>query len=440
MLRKWLNWANYALAIWIFLFAAGGIFFYFSRPKHIYVSEEPPPKKNLPKRAFEMPMEAYKAIGETFITLQSTPASLQVPDLKKFLVYYGGNGRPDADPSHPLIHMAFAGNKTISTFKPQERLYLTYDSKQNPPQYLFSPGNAPTQLWIEVSTHGNEASVTCALSSDTGEIISEPASNAKFTLPEKEFIRLAASAWDLGKYRVDATLLARQKARWIGSDRFLAEHGGPEFAYTIGKQRIDFGEGPDLYSVFVGVHDALVWDNERWCELNPYVDSRSKPLMVIKKIDDRLMNFELWDNDGKGKVLLNLLKATEPPQAINMQQILKFVGARTRSQFIFEINKERMLLSPKDWLLMMPTGWVKLSNPQEIDDYVERKLIGPLFVFDEVERKEDRTQLKGTLYNTSRTDLQIIEIPLQQGGAQPVREGSKDSEDDEDEDDEDNDD
>jgi hypothetical protein len=86
---------------------------------------------------------------------------------------------------------------------------------------------------------------------------------------------------------------------------------------------------------------------------------------------------------------------------------------------VFEINKERVLLSPHDWMLLTKEGWIKLTTPQEIDDYVDRKLTGPLFVFDAVESREGKQYLVGTIYNASRTDMQPIEIPLQQTSGKP---------------------
>ncbi|MCP5507977.1 MAG: hypothetical protein H7A37_06730 [Chlamydiales bacterium] len=51
---------------------------------------------------------------------------------------------------------------------------------------------------------------------------------------------------ELGKWRVDGTLLARQRARWYGPDMFLKRHGGDEFKDVSGKRRIDFGEKATL--------------------------------------------------------------------------------------------------------------------------------------------------------------------------------------------------
>lgn len=421
MLKQWIGWINYFVAGIAAVLILAGLFYLFLRPSEIPVSDAPPPKTALPKRAFALPKESYDAIGEPLLSLQFAPMSMQLPDLKRYLLYYGKNGRPDAIAERPLLHFAFTGNKSISSVIPGERLYVLYDRKLNPPQYVFSPGNAESSMWIEATAEGSEAHVVVTMKGENGEIITEPESNHNFTLPEKEYVRFGGTPWEIGKNKVDATLLARQKARWYGPDVFLADHGGKEYTDRIGKQRIDFGEAPDIYSVYVGLNDSLVWEGDKWKVVKPGPESLGKPLLVVKKIEDRLMNLELWDPEGKGKIALNLLKSSEVQTPVNIQQNFKFVGARTRSQFVFEIGGERMLLSPHDWLLMTKDGWIKLQTPEEIDSYVDRNVTGPMFVFDGVERKDDHLSLIGTVYNASRTDKQPVEIPLQQnapaGGA-----------------------
>lgn len=424
MIKQWLGWLNYAMAGLAACFLLLGAYFLLSRPPEIFVSNAAAPKTALPKSGFAQAPEAYNAIGEPILSLKFAPMSMHLPDLKRHLVYYGKNGRPDALAEKPLLHFAFTGNKAISSVTPGERLYILYDRRLHPPQYVFSPGNAESSLWIEAKAEGNEAHVNVAMKGENGTLIHEPDANAHFNLPEKEYVRMGGASWEIGKNKVDATLLARQKARWFGPDVFLQKHGGKEYADKVGKQRIDFGEGEDAYSIYAGLNDAIVWMNDRWKVVQPGPESLGKPMLIIKKIEERLMNMEVWDPEGKGKVSLNLLKSSEPQAPVNIPQKFKFVGARTRSQFVFEVDGDRLLLSPHDWLLLTKEGWIKLQTPEEIDAYVDRKTPGPLFVFDSVEKKEDHLVLQGTLFNTSRTDMQAVEIPLQQttpapAGAQP---------------------
>src|ERR1700733_4219077 len=174
MIKQWLLRVCYlcvGLALLAFIF---GLIMIFHSPSEFHVSEAPPPKMALPRDSFRMPQDAYDTIGEPLLHLQFAPMSQQLPDLKRYLVYYGKNGRPDAMAEKTLMHFAFSGNKAISSIIPRERLYILYDRKLNPPQYVFSPGNKETSMWIEATSEGNEAKVHVGMIGDNGELITQP--------------------------------------------------------------------------------------------------------------------------------------------------------------------------------------------------------------------------------------------------------------------------
>ncbi len=420
MISRWLTVVNGIIVGAILLLGVGMGVIWLKRPVEIVCGNPKGRPCNLPKGAFEHPAESYQELNGPLLALQQTPPSLQLPDLRQQFIYYGKNGRPDAQSQHTLLHFSFNGNKAVVSIAPGERLYLVYDKKSQPGRYVFSPHNEPSSLWIEGTPVDSEVQVKLTMANDKGDLVVEPESNHQFRLAEKEFIRYAGASWELGTWRVDGTILARQRARWFGPDRFLEKHGGEEYQEVVGKQRVDFGENADIYSVFVKVGDCLVWDQNRWKVVQPGSESRNHPLLVVKKIDERLMTFELWDVEGKGKILLNLLKSAEPWMAQNAQHIqhmFKFVGARTRSQCVFEINHERMVVRPSDWLLMTQKGWKKLASAEEIDNYVKRKTPGTLFVFEGLTRKDERQVMLGTLYNPTRSDYQTVELVLQPGNS-----------------------
>lgn len=421
MLKSWLIWINISLAALgaSLLLAAIGITLV--RESDIATFEGPIPERSLPKSDFQLEKKMYDTLSGGALELQFSPLSIRLPDLAKSLVYYGKNGRPDAQLQAPALHFSFTGNKTPFSIPPGERAYIKYDAAQNPPQYVLSPSNAETSLWIEATAEGNKAIITVGMADEKGGPITEPAAHAQFSLVEKEVARVpnAANTWEIARLRVDGTLLARQKARWYAVDKFLEKHGGPEYASIIGKQRIDFGEGDKQYSVYIDPATVIAWDGDRWKAVEPGPETLPYPLLTIKKMDERVMTFELWDVEGKNKVLINLLKSSEVAAPQTLQKTFKFVGARTRSQFIFEINNERFLLSPQDWLLFTDNRWKKLVTPEDIDAYVERKITGPLFVFDGVEKKDEGQVMQGTLFNSTRTDGQPIEIPMQQKAKEP---------------------
>lgn len=427
MIDRWLSWLNCTLLGCALLFGVAGVVYWLKQPDEITCGNLRSKQCGLPKGAFELADQAYQQAGESLLALQQAPPTMQLPDLRTQLIYYGKNGRPDAQSQHTLLHFSLNGNnKSVVSIPPEEKLYLAYDRKSVPGRYNFSPNNEKTSLWIEGTLVENEVQVRVTMENDKGDYISEPEAFAQFRLAEKEFMRYGGMTWEIGTFRVDGTLLARQRARWYGMDRFLERHGGEDFKDIEGKQRIDFGENDELYSVFVKTGDCLIWNVNRWKVVMPGEESLHHPLLVVKKIDERLMTFELWDVEGKGKILLNLLKSSEPwavQNAQTLQHMFKFLGARTRTQCVFEINRERVILRPSDWLLLTPKGWKKLATEEEIDNYVKRKLSGTLFVFEGITRKDERQVMTGTLYSPARHECQSIELALQ------VKKISKDTKD-----------
>lgn len=420
MITHILSWINCTLFGFTLLLFLGGGYLWLSQPTEISCVSNRENQCGLPKGAFELPEQAYQQMGEQVLSLKQAPPVMQLPDLKPQLIYYGKNGRPDVRTESTLLHFALtSNNKEVVSIAPETPLYLVYDKKTGTGRYNFSPGNEKTSLWIEGKQIDNEVQVNVGMENEKGERLGEPEAFAQFRLPEKEFSRHSGSTWDVGAHRVDGTLLSRQKARWYGMDRFLEQHGGSDYKDIIGKQRIDFGEGEEIYFVFASLGDCLIWKDNRWQVVAPGGESLGYPLLVLKKIDERLMTFELWDTEGKGKTNLNLLKSSEPWSLQNnqmFQNVFKFLGARTLTQSVFEINHERVILSPSDWLLQTSKGWKKLTTEAEIDQYVQRKLVGTLFVFDRISRKEDRQMMIGTIYSPSRHESQPVEFFLQVGG------------------------
>ena len=415
MINRWISLCNCVFVLLSVVFFLMAAFYWFKIPAEIACEHAGSKDCALPKLAFELSQEEYAKGSDSLLALQETPPSLELPDLRQQLIYYGKNGRPDVKAEESLMHFALSSNnKEIASISTGQKLYLVYN--QNPVGYSFSPKNEKTSLWVECKPFEKEAEVHVCMENDKGESIQTPEKYAHFRVQEKEFIRLVAPIWEVGSFKVDGTLLARQRARWYGADLFLEQHGGEDFKDALGKQRIDFGDGEAIYSVFVSQGDCLIWDRDQWRTPSLEQGSVGYPLLVIKKLEDRLITFELWDIQGRGKVTLNLLKSMEPWSFQNpllLQNAFKFIGARTRKQCVFEINKARVSLSPSDWLLLTPKGWKKIATEQEIDDFVKRKLTGTLFVFDGISRKGDKQVMMGRLYSPSRNDRKEVELFLQ---------------------------
>lgn len=396
-------------------------------------------KRELPNSPFFVEGSDHD-FEEGALALKWVPPQMQLPDLRGELIFYGKNGRPDNIPGKRSYHLALKGSQERKLIPERERTYLIYKGNYTPPSsqtyretispaqrpiwgevtpqkeresYIFSPDNQPTALWLEVAPlNDQEVAVRVNMLDEKGALVASPQELCSFSQPLQDFPKAETMGWDLGKYRVDTTLLVRQKARWIGPDLFLEMHGGEEFAYALGRERIDFFDPSTPYSCFVKEGDLLIWKEERWEVADAHQSTQNLPLMVVRKIDEKIISFDLWDPEGKGKVALSLLRSREAVGTPNLSQEFKFVGAKTWAQFIVENrDRERITLKPQDWLVLTENGWIKLDTPEQIDDYIEHRLTGPLFIFDKMTRQNGRQVLVGHLFNTSRTQVETVELP-----------------------------
>lgn len=416
-LRDWITSLALALFVCASLLIGWSVISYFSISDVII---SPKPKLEvipLPKGSFDQPQEAKEALSGSFLNLDYSPMALQLPDLKRFFIYSGKNSRPDADPAKQVYHFNLVGSKESAAIRVGEPLYLLYDKEQPTIKYVFSADNKPTSLWVQATPKEEGVEVRVFMRNDKGEIIQEPESNASFVLTEKPFARFQMTQdVKVGKFKADSTLLSRQKARWYGQDKFLQEHGGVEFADLASRERIDFEDEEESYSVYVAPSDVLIFKDNQWVRTAPSAATEEYPMMQVKQVEDRLMRLDLWDVGGGTKVSLNLIKSTAGWNPKAVEKEFKFVGAKTRSQFVFEVGDERIVLSPKDWYLQTTDGWIKLTTPKEIDDYVDGKISGILLVFNGVERKEGRQLIDATLYSPKKNQSEPLEIPVMQGG------------------------
>ncbi len=372
-----------------------------------------PKKTELPPSAFKLESSAYERIGEGPFNLVWKTPSVELPDLREELQYYGKNARPDIKEGRALFHVALKTNNLSISAEDGVKTYLIYSKGA----YTFSPENQPTSLWLEMTPASSDAAnseylnVIVTMKNEDGTLTTVPEQSHLFTLKAQEIKNPSSSGWELqGGLRVDGSLLARQRARFVGPDLFLQKHGGEEFARAKGRDRIDFVDGDSLYSVFIKEGDFLLWKEGKWSAPLAHEDTTKYPLLVVKKIDEKMVFFEIWEAQGRGELPLNLVKLKMHDASPDMQNEFKFVGAKTWAQFIIEIRGKRMILRPNDWLILSKDGWKKIETPDEVDAYVNQSTIGPLFVLEKMVKKEGRSVLLGHLYNTSRTDEAEIEL------------------------------
>ncbi len=413
--------------------------------KHPTLSEPLPKQKVSLPYSFQQSSEAHKAVGPPFLALEKTEIKVTLPDLRNTLLYFGTTVRPDVSEAAQIVQLGIRGIATPQPVSVGAPVYLKYESKGAAGKWSFSPDNKPTPVWIQVSPLENSAEITVFMNDTEGKSITEPGDFAKFTLGQMNlpYTAQGANNFEIGGQRADASILIRQKCAWYGQDLFLQELGDENTRFSFEKERLDFLDPENSYFCFVGVGDCLVYEDDHWEEVRPGPDSRGKPLLVVKKIDEKNISFDLWDPKGKVRIPIELHKAIIQPGFANKFD-LKLVGARSRQDYIAELGGVRMLLKADDWLILQDNTWHKITTPDELDDFIVGNIRGPLLVLEGSEKVGNDVGLIGRIYDVTRTQVVPLRISLfksweQAAPAETVKQDADDAEDD-DEDDEDDDD
>lgn len=388
----------------------------------------PPPIENTNREPLPSPFAPTESVNweeSSALALKCVLPRLELPDLSTELLYYGRNERPDR-PQGETFLVGLKGTEELRSVALGTPLYLSYEAEKegglpsrkgrgeprsgSSGHYLFSPPTETSRLWVElVAQEGSTLTFSTHLLNEKGEEVVAPLEKRTLTIPLQE-LQGNLPPWEIGGMRVDTTLLARQRARWMGRDLFLERHGGKEFAHTLGKERLDFYDTTTPYACFVGVGEWLIWKNERWVVPAPGEKTGPFSLLQITRLEETLMQMDLWDPSGRKKLSLNLVKTRDPMRLTELTKSLTFIGAKTWSQFtLATVEGKRLTVRSQDWLLLGQEGWTLIDSAEKVDAYVEGRTLGPLLVIDKLSKQSGHQVLLGHLFTISRTEVEEVE-------------------------------
>ncbi|HXF29081.1 MAG TPA: hypothetical protein VN457_04465, partial [Chlamydiales bacterium] len=309
--------------------------------------------------------------------------------------------------------LGIRGQPEPTAIQLNEKAYLTHDPRPHVARWSISPSNSPTPLFLEIEVKDGQIIAHLKMKDHEGKLIEEPYEFAHFVLPEMTppVSHETLTQWRIGTDHVDGSILQRHKARWFGQDLFLQMYGGAEFAFTKECERLEFEENGRYYNIFIKPDDLIAFGDDGWEVVEAGKQSYHKPLLHVKKIDDASIAFDLWENDGKMKLFLELRKSLEPPFTPTLNDF-KLVGARSRKDWIAEISGKRELIRDDDWILYSQGKYKRLTKVEDLDNYVEGVIRGELIVFEGVKRAGNEMCLTGVRFNEMRTQTSPVQIPV----------------------------
>ena len=362
------------------------------------LSKHLPEKKELPR--FEM-------IGSGALAASSRFKTCPLPDLAKEVVFLGKNTRPDATASDLFVSFGLQGSGQSIKLVSGQKGYLAY-MEDRESELAFSPD--PTPFWIRPYL------------SETGEAFIDfglcfLAGSQQEPTEEKKDFKLETLLGKEGGFERDASfqkaVSCLKKGLFLDPDCLFRSHGGKEYQKLKDHKRLELDcEGvPSLVHLRQG--DYLVWENGRWANVELGKKSQSYVLARVKGESSHRLDLEIWSSDGTETALVSLEKRSASPFLNpSMGNIFSCLRQRTASRVSCRIGSKAAILKVGDWVFQSPSGWRVIKSLKEVNDILEFRSKGLLFVFDGIERSDGRALFLGTLFNPTRTQVENVKIPI----------------------------
>ncbi len=332
---------------------------------------------------------SYEAIGMNALSLNANQFSDALPNLAQEILVLSRNSRPDRQNQDLLI--ALKGSKQEKVVANGDTLFLTVKAKSEEEMAQVTFAVKPAELWIK------------PLLLDKTSVLIEEGSGDKKT----QFI-IQEGPGKKGA-RDEPYFKSIKSAKCWGTDLLVRQYGGEEYRRMQEAQKIEFPEGNVC---FVKPGDYLTWANNQWMLTSLEEASPKLPLARIGPSRGGQVEIEAWDETGFFPLEVKWERESAPKMQYRVEEILSSVRLRTSSAVTCVMGKRRLILKKGDWLLRTSQGWHKLKSLEDIENCLQHKVRGELFVFDGVKKEGPKATLLGHLFDPMRTQVQPIVIPI----------------------------
>lgn len=347
----------------------------------------------------------YEAIGTGALALNPHQTWGWMAHLARELSVIAHNSRPDAEGDDVKILLGLKGVKEPLSISSGRTLFLASDGELG--TLGFSEERQP--LWIRpILLENGRVLIEAGRKlghldlgqgyEEKGQFIVSVALNRSFSQIEHSLPQETAVA-------------ALRKGHCWGKDALIQHYGGVELASWRDRYKIEISSGVSQHIVFVTAGDYLQWNGSRWLWANRDQLATNMPVALVKNISSRGVEFIVWDESGfcPIQVELPLEQGGRSQGGDIMPTHLRF---RTASQISCLFGKKRVLLRQGDWIVRTSVGWRSLRRPEDVENCLQHRLKGELFIFDKLVQEQGRWVLKGALFDEMRTQMQPVSIPM----------------------------
>jgi len=343
-------------------------------------------------------------IGKGVLSLNPMRKSSLVPDLSREILVLARSSRPDCDPRERTLLLSTKSSSEQRIVTLGEQIFLScHKKKDEEPTYTFSEKKTP--LWIKPMLSGQED-----ICLEIGQF--SPSKQGEGFLEEVGQVlvqQVRSSAFK--QKRESAFLSSIRQAKWWGNDCLLKQYGGQEYREMMQKQKVEIPAESGSQFYFLSAGDYLQWQDGSWQETALSSSRPGCPLAFVKSLSSKNMEVEVWDEKGFYPQMFNF-ELQNPSKSQKTDLSTSLVRLRSSSQVTCSLGKRRFILKEGDWLLKVGKSWRNLKRSKDIEDCLQHKLRGELFIFDSIDKQQGKLFLKGSIFDEMRTQITPVLIPI----------------------------
>lgn len=345
----------------------------------------------------------YEAIGSGGLALHPRHALGWVSRLADELVLIAYNSRPDVESKDSKILISLKNGREQLNLSNGSTIYLK-ESEQG--KGLRSSEEA-TGLWAKPMLLENGA----VLIEAGRKLISKEGQTGE----EKGQFIVTGQGGVPARYNLTSQSFAKElkSGRSFPHDVLIQRYGGREYNGWREKAVIELTHGDSTYACFVSPGDYLLYDEGEWrlCSFGELEADR--PIAHVKAVSGKAIEIEIWDETGFCPLQLKIEMEKQSHFQPKPEMMPSSIRMRSGTQVSCAFGKRRVILKQGDWLIKTSTGWKNLRRIEEIEQYLQHRLKGELFIFDAIEKEQGRPVLKGHLFDETRTHMQPLTLPIE---------------------------
>lgn len=330
------------------------------------------------------------------LAISRNETDIPIPDIINHLKLLALNDRPDADRDSMQYVIGIQNTDQSRTIKPHERVYLGFSELDRGKLYFE---DIPSPIWIRLDQE--DQGVILEVGLDVIDEMGDRLVESRRYYPMGVAIS-KESVCDLttqlcAKYLMRSTLL--------NPDQLYEKYGDDAHRDKQGKYRLQIDPQNEQDVIFISFKEPLFFREGRLS-----FEKGSGPVVQLMQVEGREARFQVWSENGleKTRVSLNL----EQPSVIdfNFEDVIKRIRKRTGTSISCLLGNKNTLLKKGDWVLHTKLGWKIIKTPNDFNDYLTGKLIGELFVFDALEKREGQSVVIGNLFDKTRSISQQVAL------------------------------